>query len=242
MNTVIFITKENKKEMETSIRLLAEKQEAKINGALIISHQSSISVKEVGRICSPLVKLFTTGAMIQSSANHMLSHKAQIASMLSKFVMLAYSRYPGPWLIIDEPTNPKVSNWAAAAMKLYSGCGRKVCGRAATDGKTLLSYGPIIIGIPLQAMKLFRFSTGECWRARGRYLLVGHGFHVVSDDEAVFEPIPDDGAESLPPNASAEREQLANLIQEATGKRPHHMTGLDKLRETAQSLSQPTQV
>lgn len=273
MNTVIFLTKSNKDDMARSIQLLAERQTAKVNGALIISHQSVISSKEAQRIARPLIDVFATTSSIKSSGNFSLSHDAQVAAMFARFAMLAYSRFPGAWLIIDEACAPTADNWAQAILRLHGGRGGKSCGLAEQDGKTLITKGPITLQLPAQMMKMFRFSTNESWRSRGRYLLMGNGFQRLDEKEALFckleeaendeEPRafevggkfakPEDLASSesqISPElvgaegsseAPDERLMLSNQIEQATGKRPHHFTGIDKLRQMAQQLEQPAQ-
>ena len=259
--------------MARSIQLLAERQTAKVNGALIISHQSAISPKEAQRIARPLIDVFATTSAIKSSTNFSLSHDAQIAAMFARFAMLAYSRFPGAWLIIDEACAPTTDNWAQAILRLHGSRGGKSCGLAEQDGKTLLTKGPITLQLSAQMMKMFRFSTNESWRSRGRYLLMGNGFQRLHDKEAVFCKLdeaendgklrafavdgqwvkPEDLSPSEPkinpewvdaegsPEAPDERLMLSHQIEQATGKRPHHFTGIDKLRQMAQQLEQPAQ-
>ena len=266
MNTVIFLTKSNKADMARSIQLLAERQTAKVNGALIISHQSVISAKEAQRIARPLIDVFATTSSIKSSGNFSLSHDAQLAAMFARFAMLAYSRFPGAWLVIDEPSVPLVDNWAQAVLRLHGSRGGKSCGLAEQDGKTFLTRGPITLQLSAQMMKMFRFSTNESWRSRGRYLLMGNGFSRLEEKEALFRRL-DETAEAAPEGfvftnpiqkhpavmidgnwvklsdltPDQERDLYSSAIEKATGKRPHHFTGIDKLREMAQQLEQPAQ-
>ena len=263
MNTVIFLTKDNKKDMAEAVRLLAHRQITKVNGALIVVHQTVISAKEAHKIVEPLVERFVITSAINTSGNFSLSHDAQIASMFAKFVMIAYSKFPGPWLILDAPSAPLVDNWAQAVHTLHMSKGGKSSGLAKVDGKTFLTHGPIVLQLPWQPMKMFRFSTNESWRSRGRYLIMGSGFAKISAEESVFcrldqmpQPYPGEviaAPEStqvvaalpplMPPDFAKveldEREALAKYIEELTGKRPHHFTGLDKLRSMAQELHQP---
>lgn len=258
MNTVIFLTKDNKEQMAECIRLLAERQNAKVNGALIIAHQTVITSKEAQRIARPLIEKFTTTSAVTGSANFSLSHDAQIASLFARFCILAYSRFPGAWLVIDEPWAPLVDNWAQESLKTHGKYGGKASGLAKRDGKTLLTYGPTTLQLPGQAIKMFRFSTNESWRSRGRYLLVGSGFKALEPKDALFRPYGMDHeimelAKSTEPSAPAEpatvdkmvdkvvadHDALLDQIEKATGKRPHHFTGIDKLRKMAQDLNQP---
>jgi hypothetical protein len=247
MNTVIFLTKSNKADMARSIQLLAERQTAKVNGALIISHQSVISAKEAQRIARPLIDVFATTSSIKSSGNFSLSHDAQVAAMFARFAMLAYSRFPGAWLVIDEPSVPLVDNWAQAILRLHGSRGGKSCGLAEQDGKTFLTRGPITLQLSAQMMKMFRFSTNESWRSRGRYLLMGNGFSRLEEKEALFrrldEALPEEQKTSISEHGEDEfeKDQLISFIEKATGKRPHHFTGIDKLRQMAQQLEQPAQ-
>ena len=262
MNTVIFLTKDNKKDMAEAVRLLAHRQQTKVNGALIVVHQTVISAKEAHKIVEPLVEKFVITSAINTSGNFGLSHDAQIASMFAKFVMIAYSKFPGPWLVLDDPSAPLVDNWAQAVHTLHMSKGGKSSGLAKVDGKTLLTHGPIVLQLPWQPMKMFRFSTNESWRSRGRYLIMGSGFARLTEEESVFCPLdqapsgvtelviqPSGPVESEAPIMTPdfakveldERDALARYIEEVTGKRPHHFTGLDKLRSIAQELNQPAQ-
>ena len=265
MNTVIFITKQNKEEMAQSIQRLAARQPTRVNGALIVCHQSAVSAKEVERIARPLIDKFVTGAAVKAASNMQMSHDGQIAVMLARFVALAYARYPGPWLVIDSPCEANVDGWAEAAVKQHLLHGGKVSGCATRDGKTLLTHGPLTIQLQLKTMRMLHFSTNESWRSRGRYLLMNSGLREVAPEASLFRPLnecyakrltpaqfeqlktgvaklhtPD--AEPAPPVAAvfegAEKVELLNLIEKATGKRPHHFTGLDKLREIVQQLNE----
>jgi hypothetical protein len=268
MNTVIFLTKDNKAEMAEAIKALAARQLTKVNGALVIAHQTVIPSKEAQRIARPLIEKFQTTSAITSSGNFSLSQEAQIAAMFARFAMLAYSRFPGGWLILDEPTAPLINDWSQAVDKLHKTHGGRACGLARQDGKTTLTHGPITLQIPWQTMKMFRFSTNESWRSRGRYLLIGAGFQPISEAEAVFckvdeeqgrfrgvlvtdkpeytptaEPVVNTAWKADPAFVEGpdERAQLSARLEEATGKRPHHFTGIDKLRQMVQALDQPAQ-
>jgi hypothetical protein len=60
---------------------------------------------------------------------------------------------------------------------------------------------------------------------------------------AIKEPaIPVATYNGPPKDLIEEREELAALVEKATGKKPHHFTGIDKLREMVQSLDQPQSV
>lgn len=250
--------------MAKSVQLLAEKQTEKVNGALIVCHQSAVPAKEAQKIAQPLIDKFVTGALVKASTNMKMPHHGQISVMFSRFVALAYARYPGPWLIIDSPSDANVENWAKAAIDKHNLHGGKVVGTARKDGKTLLTYGPLTIHLSSKSMRMLHFSTNESWRSRGRYLLMNAGLQTVDPEEWVFREI--EASESQSPSTKQpeqikedaasmhtreeveekqwdpndEREGLMNLIQKATGKRPHHFTGLDKLREMVQQLEQPT--
>lgn len=243
MNTAIFLTQENKQAMAESIRLLAAKQHTIVNGALIVCHQSCISEKEAKRIANPLIEKFRTGAMIKTASNTRIPHDGQLAVMFSKFVALAYIRYPGAWLIIDTPADARVENWAKAALDQHNLHGGKVVGCAHQEGKSLLTYGPVTIQLHVKTMKMLHFATNESWRSRGRFLLMNAGLKAVEPEKAVFCEIgaqPATKAEVKPQAAAEtdadEREALMKAIEKHTGKRPHHFTGIDKLRELVQQI------
>lgn len=262
MNTVIFLTQENKNEMADSIRLLASKQHDIVNGALIICHQSCISEKEAKRIANPLSAKFRTGGLVKAASNTKIHHDGQIAVMFARFVALAYIRFPGPWLIIDEPTGVNVDNWAKAVLNQHNLYGGKVVGMAKQEGKSLLTYGPLSVQLNVKTMKMLHFATNESWRSRGRFLLMNAGLRPVEPEKSVFcnisecdtTPTPEVETSAVDvanqpnkPNVSVggeneDRRLLMDQIQRATGKRPHHFTGIDKLREMVQQLEQPASV
>jgi hypothetical protein len=268
MNTVLFLTQENKNEMADSIRLLASKQHDIVNGALVVCHQSCISEKEAKRIANPLSAKFRTGGLVKAASNVKMSHDGQIAVMFARFVALAYIRFPGPWLVIDEPTGVKVENWAKAVLDQHNLHGGKVVSLVKQDGKSLLSYGPVSIHLNIKTMKMLHFATNESWRSRGRYLLMNSGLRALAPELSPFCPISEC---SQPPTITPEkfeqlkadviklhtadardvlsvggenedRRLLMDKIERATGKRPHHFTGIDKLKEMVQQLEQPASV
>jgi hypothetical protein len=113
-------------------------------------------------------------------------------------------------------------------------------------------------------MKMLHFATNESWRSRGRYLLMNAGLRAIDPEKSAFCPISecsqaptpvsdfDEGPypksfERKEPELSVggeneDRRLLMDKIQRETGKRPHHFTGIDKLKEMVQQLEQPVSV
>jgi hypothetical protein len=256
MNTVVFLTQTNKLDMAESIKRLADKQHDKVNGALIVCHQSAVSAKEALRIAAPLSGKFATGGLVKAATNAQISNDGQIAVMMARFVALAYVRYPGPWLILDGPADARVDNWADALLKQHRVNGGKVVGLGLPEGKSVLTYGPITIQLAAKTMRLLHFSTNESWRSRGRFLLMNAGLKVVPEESSVLVPA-SSSATSIPLkenppvdvgslddlgiNDTQERTILSMKIEKATGKRPHHFTGIDKLRQMVQEIEQPAE-
>lgn len=281
MNTVIFLTQTNKADMAESIKRLAEKQHEKVNGALVVCHQSAVSAKEALRIAAPLSGKYATGGLVKASTNASISSDGQIAVMMARFVTLAYVRYPGPWLILDSPADARVENWAEALLKQHRVNGGKVVGMGREEGKSVLTYGPITIQLSSKTMRMLHFSTNESWRSRGRFLLMNAGLKLVDPSSAPlfttaevttagnppvkieplgevkfarppitpeqFEQLKKDVVALHTPdsdpglNDQAERTTLSMKIEKATGKRPHHFTGIDKLRQMVQEIEQPAE-
>lgn len=267
MNTVLFLTQENKNEMADSIRLLASKQHDIVNGALVVCHQSCISEKEAKRIANPLSAKFRTGGLVKAASNVKMNHDGQIAVMFARFVALAYIRFPGPWLVIDEPTGVKVDNWAKAVLDQHNLNGGKVVSLVKQDGKSLLSYGPISMHLNIKTMKMLHFATNESWRSRGRFLLMNAGLRAVDPEKSLFCKVSECEGPPVAPEKVADldegpypksferkepvlsvggenedRRLLMDKVERITGKRPHHFTGIDKLREMVQQLDQPVSV
>jgi hypothetical protein len=289
MNTVVFLTQTNKHDMAESIKRLADKQHDKVNGALIVCHQSAVSAKEALRIAAPLSGKYATGGLVKAATNSNISNDGQIAVMMARFVTLAYVRYPGPWLILDAPADAGVENWAEALLKQHRLNGGKVVGMGKQEGKSVLTYGPITIQLSAKTMRLLHFSTNESWRSRGRFLLMNAGLKIVPEVASVLTPstktssyvdpkqnypmkvaplgdvefakppltpekleqlkkdvvalhAPDQISEPALTSADSdgfERASLVKAIEKATGKRPHHFTGIDKLRQMVQEIEQP---
>lgn len=253
MNTVVFLTQQNKAEMAEAIKDLADKQTSIVNGAFVVCHQSCISQKEAHRLAAPLISKFRTGGFVKAASNLSLAHDGQIAVMFARFVALAYIRYPGPWLILDEPVRARVNDWAKAALDLHNLHGGKVVSCVKPEGKSLLAVGPMTIQLSVKAMKMLHFATNESWRSRGRFLLMNAGLRALDPKDSVFvapqaaqavaqEPIPEPEPAKAPKQSvggdDEDRRILMDMIERYTGKRPHHFTGIDKLKEMAQKIEQ----
>lgn len=274
MNLALFVTKSNMASLAGLVQQAAELQRETVNGALIVAHDHTLKPADIA-FTLDLAARFKASASLPVQVNASHSEPEQIASMFSGFLTSAYTRYPGPWLLFDEPALPKEENWMQAALRQHGAFGGKMTGRAITNPGSARPIGPVTMELDFKALKFLRFPTRQSWRERGQFLFARHGFQLVPADQWLFRmeraetaemaleveptqgetaaiadttppaPIESTQPESARPRINPEYianedaipdEDLRKLIETASGKKPHHFTGREKLLAMAREL------
>lgn len=187
MNLAIFITKANREEMREVCTQLAAKQTTPVNGALCVIHQAQVAAKDVAELTRELAARFKVKVALPVSANLSQKHDAQLALLFSRFLLGAYARYPGPWLLMDEPAQPREDNFMQLLDKQHAAYGGRITGKGLVDKGSLLPTGPITLDIPYAQLKFLKFSTNESWRSRGKFFFARCGFAQIPHGQYLFD-------------------------------------------------------
>lgn len=251
MNLALFVTKESLPSLPALVARMASLQKDTVNGVLVVIHDSFIPVSALN-FTLPLATKFKVRASLPVQVNASHSVAEQASSMFARFLTSAYTRYPGPWLLFDEPAEPKQENFMQALLKQHGAHGGKMTGRAITNPGSATPVGPVTLELDFKLLRFLRFPTRQSWRERGQFLFVRGGFQLIPAEDWLFtmrrpepaEPKPE--VEATQPNIisphpddldSYSDEMLAQLLLDQTGKRPHHFTGRDKLLQMAKELT-----
>ena len=188
MNIVLFLTQNNLSEIEAFTRKAGELQKERVNGALVIVHQDSITPEVVARIAEPIRPLFPPAAVgtISVSLNNSFDNAGKVSSMFSIFIMKSYAKFPGPWLVVDSGGVPRKENFMQELERQHNSFGSKISGRGIVEPGALTPVGPVVINLPARDLKSLLSHTGESWRSRGRYLYARSSFGLVHPDDYLF--------------------------------------------------------
>lgn len=187
MNLVLLVNTLNLSQIREFIKAAAASQQDKAQGALAVVYQKRVGKDFIEAMVTPLLAKFSAGAQIAVDVNSELSNDSRNATLFAIFVAQAYSRFPGPWLVVDGPGLPKGTNFIQALSKQHKGLGGDASGRATKDGSSLIPVGPVVIGLPVQKLSWFSPGATESWRAKARFLLGRCGFRQVPLDEYLFQ-------------------------------------------------------
>ena len=231
MNLALFVTHDNLEQVRALVPILAERQQQTVNGCCLLIHSSTIPSAIINEMAARIFPRFRANALLPVQSNSGHPNHAKLASMFGRFLLGAYSRYPGAWLLMDEPAEPVVDNFMQAAERQHGAFGGKMTGRAVINKGACVPVGPVTLELPQNILRFLRFPTGDSWRTRAQHLFLRAGFQLVPADQWLFSM----GEPSHVQDAAAGKddelsdEELVRRVTEATGKKPHHFTGRDKL-------------
>lgn len=197
MNLAIFLTASNANQIQEWCDMASSLQQDEVNGAVIVIHHQTLAAQTVANITDPITSKFKVKGALPVHANTSLSNDAQIAAMFARFLLGCYSKFPGPWLIIEDASIPTVPNFMQAALAQHNAFGSPLTGRARYGRGALEPVGPVTIGIPAQKLKFLRFASNESWRKRGQFLFARIGFGEIKDEDYLFH-IPESLANLAP--------------------------------------------
>jgi hypothetical protein len=262
MNLCLFVTKESLASLPPIVERMSELQQEVVNGACIVVHDALVKPADLA-FTIPLARRFKVAASLPAQINTSTPQPIQMAALFSRLLTTAYARYPGPWLLFDEPADPKMENFMQAALRQHGEYGGKMTGRAITHPGSAVPVGPVTLEIDFKHLRFLRFPTRQSWRERGQFLFPRAGFQLVPAAEWLFDmkrveatqpeiraifhegkwanpsevdfgdPNP---AYATPPPEDMSDDELRSFIEVATGKKPHHFTGRDKMIQMATGL------
>lgn len=189
MNLVLFANTKNLEHIEAFVKAAAESQTKPVNGALVVVHQDFIAPARVADLVQPIRGLFPSAAIgtIPVSLNADYPSEGMVGTMFITFIMQAYSKFPGPWLVIDGEGVPKGENFMDALETQHRALGGKITGRGIVEAGSITPVGPITVQLPAKDLKSLLSHTGESWRSRGRYMFGRSGFGLVPAADYLFD-------------------------------------------------------
>ncbi len=187
MNLCILLTAANADDIKAFCEATASKQTEPVNGGLSVVHDDALSTDFVKGIVGSILHLFKAKAFVRGNINHSSPTDGKIASLLSTFILAAYSSHPGPWLIVDGPGKPIKDNFFSKLDSQHRSFGGRVTGRGKRNPGSIAPQGPITLELTHKQLKLMRFTTHESWRTRGQFLFGQSGFGFIPASEFFFE-------------------------------------------------------
>lgn len=186
MNLALFITHKNIAEVEAFCVESAKLQNDLVNGCLAVIHQKQIDPKRVAAVVSALSPKFKVKVAIPVVANLNHGELSQVSLLVSRFLIAAYSRYPGSWLMMDQLAMPTVPNWMQVVSKQHNANQAQASGRGVKNKGSLIPVGPFVMELPFKSLRFLTAVTSEGWRSRGQYFFARCGFCQIGDDEWLF--------------------------------------------------------
>lgn len=187
MNLALFVTAKNRGELKQFADKAALMQESQVNGAVVVVHPANMSASDVGEIIGSLRPRFKVATSLPCNIN--LSHKdeVQVAAMFGRFLLNAYARFPGPWMIVDEGCSPTKPDFMDEALTLHKIHGNMMTGRCVRGQGWLVPVGPVVLSAPAQGMRFLRFFANESWRRRGQFHFARIGFGSIPVEDYLFD-------------------------------------------------------
>jgi hypothetical protein len=253
MNLALLVTKKNISEMETTAMKMGEMQDAPVNGAFCVFYDSTISKERISALISPISKRFKVLSYGPIQINGSLNNDLQVAVLFGSLIIQAYSRFPGPWMVVDSLSIPVVKDFMQVAEKQHRAMGGQMSGRCVESKGSILPVGPTIIDLPHRSLKFLRYPVNSSWRERGRFQFVRCRFSKIDAESYIWslsenkcEPKELKEEEEQPPDDDGDFEQwdkskLIEYITRMSGREPHRATGMPRLISLANELSQLAQ-
>lgn len=260
MNLVLLVNKGNLDDLRKSADKMVEMQDQTVNGAFLVVHDSGLDKELIEDSFAILATRFKVSSSIRVPINGSQPQENQVAVLFGTFVMQGYSRFPGPWLVVDSKALPVVKDFMGAVERQHNGLGGIMTGKAMVTETSKRPVGPVVLNFPQKALKFLRYPVGQSWRERGQFQFHRCKFTILKPSEYLWnlgdgdveekeevesDPEQEDDmpiADSPPKGdvfADWTREQLSDFIAERTGKAPHYNAGFMKLVQLAETLKTP---
>lgn len=186
MNLVIIATAGNFDGVAAFVNEAVVRQHSPVNGCLCIIHEKSIDPDRINALANKLAGVFATQVSYPTSLNPNLGEQARIALLFSMFYLQAYTRYPGPWLVVDDWALPRENDFMQLLDLQHAAYGGKLSGRATITNGAVVPVGPVVVGAPARELQLLSYSTNESWRTRGQYNFANVGWGQVPPEDYLF--------------------------------------------------------
>lgn len=248
MNLSLLVTKHNLSEMETTARKMAEMQGAPVNGAFCVFYDTTIPRPQIEAMVAPIAGKFAAMSYGPIQINGSMNNDLQVAVLFGSLIIQAYSRFPGPWMVVDSLSIPLVADFMQACEKQHKGFGGGLTGRGVVGEGSILPVGPLIISLPHRAIKFLRYPVSTSWRERGRFQFARCHFGNIGADEYYWS-LSETKAEPKEESAGkeddaqidfdeADKDELIGYILKMSGRSPARNTGYPRLIAMAKEISE----
>lgn len=187
MNLLIIANRDNAERIAETIESLGESQTESVNGKLLVLHEAGADQIVLQNASRQLAKRFKVAEILSVLVNARLSGAVKNATLFATFLLKAYAKSPGPWLVIDDPARPKGRNIITALHRQHRDLGGHVTGRGQVDTGSITPVGPIVIELPSKELKVLISQAGTSWRERGKFMFARSGWRTVPLDEYLFD-------------------------------------------------------
>jgi hypothetical protein len=238
--------------MKASAQKMFESQQTVHNGALAVVCDQLLNKEEVEAAFKPLSTKFKATVLIPVPVNRSSKPEVQNALLFGTFLIQGYGRFPGPWLVCDDKGVPAVPNFMDATERQHNSYTAKLTGRFDLKDQSALPIGPVVIDLPIRALKFLRYPVSTSWRERAQFFFSRCRLKNVSPSEYLFNlgdkevkkeekvadvAIPDAAAlDHVIDFNSLPREDVIEFIIRKTGRAPHHKLSQTKLVALAEEI------
>lgn len=213
MNIALLVTKTNKEEIAAFVKQAATLQEELVNGAILVVYSDELTKEEAKAVAEDINPVFKVIATLETKINRTRNSLMQIASLFARFLVSGYSKFPGPWLIVDGKSVPIKENFMQVARRQHGV--NAISGRFSYEGGGATPIGPVVISEQGNKMKFLRFTTEQSWRERGKYHFSRCERYEIPESDYCFAIDDKDIVVSVPKEPKIEATQEIEEVIEA---------------------------
>lgn len=264
MNTVILVTTHNLEEVKKFAEELSKRQKKDNSGKLLITGGSYLPDEDLHEIKDSLSGQYEAFECTKVQLSETPPHYSQVATMIAVFMMQRYVSVPGPWLVIDGYTSISDDDPLSIFenqhnLGMSENSGRAIIG----PDQGVVPIGPVVLGASVKKIKTLRSTSGEDWRQRGRFAFKICSWNQIDPQDYPFKiaESPDaspvesfDGAQPIaakkksvskktasagddnPKASEPSKSELFARIAKLGGEKPHHATGIKRLKKNIADL------
>lgn len=185
MNLALFINQENFQDLEDTIDSLVSRTSDQHNGAVVLVYHNFIEKAQIIPLANKLAPRFKSVNTLPIDLNVNMKKQGKEAQAFAQFLVNAYSRYPGPWMVIDSYTEFTKDDVLNYIEKTHRSLGKLVSGRGRTSPGSVIAIGPIVIELDGKSLAVLKHPVSEGWRSRGQFIF-GRHFGLIPAEEYPF--------------------------------------------------------
>jgi hypothetical protein len=224
---------------------MGDMQEAPVNGAFCVFYDSTIPKEKIQELIAPISMRFPALSYGPIQINGSMTPELQVAVLFGSLIIQAYSRYPGPWMVVDSLSIPLVKDFMQVAEKQHKSLGGGISGRGVEGKGSVCPVGPVVFDLPQRALKFLRYPVSVSWRERGQFQFARCRFAKIDANEYLWslsetkceaKEIQESEEPAAPDFEEWDKSQLIEYIGSISGTSPAKNTGLPKLIMMAQEM------